>query len=109
MSKKKNKFKKSKKQQADNITSSQSINIANPDCEPIIERESRETVQAKTEAPDVYQTDEYAHVKKDIRKILIIMLIIVIVLIGIYLLSLKTSFLTNFGNWTYKLLNIQTL
>lgn len=57
--------------------------------------------------PDIYMSDKYDHVKKDIKKILIIMLSIFIILFGVYYLSLKTTYLASIGDWIYKILNIQ--
>lgn len=109
MSKKKNKFKKSKKRQLETISvsnhTSKNMNETGdllPDdhesiSQPIID-----------EKPDVYKTDKYDHVKTDIKKILIIMSIILLALIVIYFIGLKTSFLGTFGDWIYKILNIST-
>lgn len=108
MSKKKNKFKKNKKQQVENVpAANRPVDIANPISEPIADNFDIQQKINNDEKPDVYKTDKYDHVKKDIKKILIIMLIIVLALFGTYLLSFKTSFLGTFGNWVYELLNIQ--
>ena len=57
---------------------------------------------------EVYLSEEYKHVKIDIRKILIVMAIIVIVLFGVYYLDLKYGLLKDFGDYIYKISNIQS-
>jgi len=112
MSKKKNKFKK-KKHHQQNIVAPQieSVKIASQENEPAKEIENNSPTPALPEIPkehESYSSDKYAHVKTDIKKILIIMAIIFLILIGIYILSFKTTFLNTFGDWVYKILNIQT-
>jgi len=53
--------------------------------------------------------DKYGYVRKDIKKILIIMTILVLLLIVSLFVELKTDLFKDFGNWIYKVLNIQTL
>lgn len=109
MSKKKNKFKKNKKRQiAENIAAPvRTVELQNPITEPVAEQTISAPTPAAADGSDAYHTDKYDHVKNDIKKILVIMLIIILVLIGVYILSLKTEILTTFGNWVYKILNIQ--
>ena len=110
MSKKKNKFKKKKAHRLGAIAvSTQAVEIANPISESLEESfDHAPSPVIQEEKPDAYKTDKYAHVKVDIKKILIIMAIIILVLFGVYVLSLKTTILDSFGNWIYKILNIQT-
>lgn len=51
--------------------------------------------------------EEFKYVRGDVKKILVLMAIIVLLLIGLYYLDIKTSYLANLGNWFYKILNIQ--
>lgn len=51
---------------------------------------------------------EFQHVRGDIQRILLLLAIIVLVLIGLYFIDIKTSYLSNTANWFYKILNIQT-
>lgn len=109
--KKNNKFKKKKHQFINASTSfKQTANISSDDGETEVTKENidLEEIEAKDEKEEFYQTDQYAHVKKDIQKILIIMSSIIIVLFGVYYLSLKTSYLNVIGDWIYKVTNIQT-
>ena len=110
MSKKKNKFKK-KHQTQHNIstplTVEREISPGGEILEEILDNKPAPTDHEAEDLHDVYKTDKYAHVKKDIKKILIIMAIIILALIGIYVLSLKTTIFSTFGNWIYKILNIQ--
>ena len=111
MSKKKNKFKK-KHQAQYNITSPKTtereISPGGEILEEILDNKPAPTDHELEDIHDAYKTDKYDHVKKDIKKILIIMAIIIVVLIGIYILSLKTTILTSFGDWVYRILNITT-
>ena len=52
--------------------------------------------------------NEYAYVKKDIKKILLIILSLVVILIAVYIVDLKTTLLSSFGDWIYRILNITT-
>ena len=109
MSKKKNKFKK-KHQAKHNIPSApnETEKIVSPEGELLEEvLDKRPDPVEPEDMDDVYKTNKYDHVKKDIKKILIIMGIIILALIGIYILSLKTTFFNSFGDWIYKILNIQ--
>lgn len=108
MSKKKNKFKKKKTHQLNNVlTSNQAVDLANPISESLEENFGDTPRPTEDVKPDAYKTDKYDHVKKDIKKILVIMLIVILLLVVIYILSLRTSFLGTFGNWLYRVLNIQ--
>ena len=109
MSKKKNKFKKNKKHQPENITVERaSIEISNPTGEPLTDSKPSILEPVLDEKEHHYKTDKYDHVKKDINKILIIMFLIVLALVGVYILSLQTTLFDVFGSWVYKVLNITT-
>jgi len=58
---------------------------------------------------DPYDVAEYAHVQKDVKKILIIMISIVVLLFIIYYVSTATSVLTTMGDWLYRVLNIKAI
>ena len=111
MSKKKNKFKK-KHQPHNSITllseKEKTIRPTGDSLDEVLDYDALPVKPAPENLHDVYKTDKYDHVKKDIKKILIIMAIIILALIGIYILSLKTTILSSFGDWVYKILNIQT-
>ncbi len=49
--------------------------------------------------------EKYLHVRKDVNKLLIVLLILAIVLMGIYFIGLKTNILTVVGDWLYKIGN----
>lgn len=57
---------------------------------------------------EIYLSDEYKHVKTDIRKILIVMAIIIIILFGLYFLDRNYGFLGRIGDYIYKISNIQS-
>ena len=50
---------------------------------------------------------EFAYVSRDVKKILTILGIIVLILIGLYFLDIKTSYLASMADWIYRILNIQ--
>lgn len=113
MSKKKNKFKKSKKrhspQQNINTPSRPQTEVSNAiDSRELEENREIQADNVDQEADDFYGTDKYNHVKKDVVKILIIMAAIVLVIVAVYILNSKTTIFTSFGDWVYKILNIQT-
>lgn len=113
MSKKKNKFKRSKHahpqaQVAAPVTNN-AVNLENPEAEPMIQSAvSGAPSSAKPEADDFYSSNQYAHVRRDIKIVLALLVGIIILLFAIYYLGLKTTYLTTFGNWIYRVLNIST-
>lgn len=48
-------------------------------------------------------------ITKDVRMIIFTLLGLAIILTAVKILSLKTGYIDNFGNWLYKVANIQTL
>ena len=75
------------------------------------EPEVVEKVESKI-APMLEETDtekkEYSYVRKDVKKILIVIGSIFVLLFVAYYLSLKTPIFNSMGNWLYNTLNIQT-
>lgn len=63
--------------------------------------ETKKVELSRTPAP------EFAHVRKDVKRILTLLGIIVVVLIGLYLVDAKSHYLATIANWIYKILNIQ--
>lgn len=120
MGKKNKKFQRSKKNKSHpSQISEQQIRIAeinNLETAAVIEpvtnigSELEPEENTKTDSLDetFYKTDKYNYVKKDITKIVIILLAIIIILIGTYYLSQETSVLSQFGDWVYKICHIQT-
>lgn len=51
---------------------------------------------------------EYAYVRRDVKKILIVMSSVIALLIIAFIISNKTSAFNSMGNWLYNTLNIQT-
>jgi hypothetical protein len=78
----------------------------NQTIEPISQED--QTVVKAEEETDHYNTDKYDHVKKDVRKIVIIMASIVIILFAIYFGSLKTNYLNSLGDFIYRISHLQT-
>jgi len=103
MSKQKNKkFKKAKVKVISN-----SIEAITSDVNQTLEV----TATATVKTPDKYidSAAEYAHVRKDVRIILFTILLLAILIVGFYFVSTKTTVFTTFGDWIYKIFNIQTL
>jgi len=65
---------------------------------------------AKSESPAIAQVtlDEYAYVRKDIRMILLTILMLVVLLAAALIINEKTSLLRDFGDWIYRISNFQT-
>lgn len=105
MSKKKSKkFKKIKKQSpVDQMKPAQSgPETSNSE---LIEEIKESKVEDHNEA---YLTKQYDHVRRDIKKVTLIMTLILLSVVGFYFLNDKTPYLTNLGDWIYKVANIQT-
>lgn len=68
------------------------------------------SIKSEVKTPDKYidSAAEYAHVRKDVRIILYTILLLAVLIVGIYLLNTRTTYLTTFGDWIYKICNIQT-
>ena len=108
MSKKNKKFQKKKHKVAPLAPRHQETTLASTSSEVIesVIQDDPAELQEEEKEPDFYETDKYAHVKKDIAKILIIMALIFVILFVAYYLSLRTSIFTSFGDWIYKITNI---
>lgn len=110
----KKKLKKLKKKKI--VQPVQSVSMPSMANENVLETVEREfqvdasVAPTKEENPDdeIYNAEEYKHVKTDIRKILIVMAIILIVLFGVYYIDLKNGFLSQIGDYIYKLSHIQS-
>lgn len=77
--------------------------------EQIVQDPSGSTTTVATEVTSTPSLDEkYLYVRKDIKKILIFVGIIIVLLVGFYFLQTKTSVLNSFGDWIYKITGIQT-
>jgi hypothetical protein len=106
MGKKKNKFKKQ-----------------GPKVQPVTQIERKldqaiatetNTEDVKLETPAIVETDEiailnekYKFVRRDVKKLLIVLGILAVILVGIYIINIKTPFLTTVGDWIYKIGNFQ--
>lgn len=97
MSKKNKKAKKALRQQAmKQIKKEQSVSAQE------VASQNTETVEEKPEA-----SAETVEVRAHIKKILITVGILVLIIVGIYLLNLKSDFILKFGAWLSNSLNIQ--
>ncbi|MCL5410416.1 MAG: hypothetical protein M1324_01025 [Patescibacteria group bacterium] len=114
MSKKKNKkFKKNKPNKGFQKSETTNTFVSS---DPVVSDESIINNQTSTqgdksspiEIDDPYSHNQYDHVKKDVRKIIALIGLIILVFSGIYILGLKTNILSSFGDWVYKIANIQT-
>lgn len=76
----------------------------------IVEEVKEEPKIAKTADAIIPQEEEkeYAYVRKDVKKIVIVMASIIALLIVAFIINSKTSAFYSLGNWLYKALNIQT-
>lgn len=108
----KKKFKKNLKakihQQLQAISSQPSIpekKIAETSVAKVIEPPKQKiSTSAKINAQS---TDEdYSYVKNDLKKIALIYGILLLVLAGIYILSLKTGYVVDISNWLTKILHL---
>lgn len=101
---KKNKKLKKKKQY--NAPAQNSATVT----DPIIEKIKSDVINPapEEEIKGQYEDKEYLYIRKDIRKILTIMLVIILFTIGLYYLDQKTSYLYQAGDWLYKIFNITT-
>lgn len=115
MSKKKNK-KLKKKQRHSGYIAPKAVShpIAAPmpaeeiDVTPDLEEKIEDKVVAQEPKETGYDDPAYRDEKKVVIKILLIILGLVIILIAAYYINLKTTVLSSFGDWVYKILNIQT-
>lgn len=121
MSKKKNKFKKKKTHKPSyttfgNVREQESVvtapvalseTVASP-----TDIASAEIAQPEKLVP-IYEADandpRYKAMRKDVQKILITFACLGVILVGAYFLNSKTTVLDSFGNWIYKIANIQVL
>lgn len=108
MSKKKNKFKKNKRHSAPITSIKRTVSSTNKE-DQLLEKRDDIVLEENTDIGTEDISNEYAHVQKDVKKILIIMSSIMILLAIIYYLSTTTPLLSSLGDWIYKILNIQTL
>lgn len=80
-----------------------------PESEGGIDNAADQTVEkAKKVEEDPYASGQYDHVRKDVKKILFIISILVLIFVAVWLVGAKTNLLTSIGDWIYKIANIQT-
>ncbi len=106
MGKKNKKLKKKKLVVSENIVATeQSIDSSS------ISDTARQVKQRPVASPSTLsdESHEYDHVRKDVIKILLLMLGIVILIVVLYFIGIESNYLTSIGDWFYKILNIKTL
>lgn len=119
MSKKKKKFNKLKKkhlikpnqnhnQQASRITTEQKDKSLEAEIDSLPSESEDDIEESVSGDIPTSIENQYAYVKKDIKRILLIILLLVIILIAIYVMNAKTTLLSSFGDWIYQVLNITT-
>ena len=118
MSKKKFKKKKNKKHSQQNVYSAPkpTVAVAPEISSNVVEEQitTPEIVEEKT--PEAVhdaiipaeEEKEYAYVRRDVKKILIVMGSIIALLIIAFVVNSKTTAFYSMGNWLYNSLNIQT-
>ena len=52
--------------------------------------------------PEAELNAKYAYVRRDVMKLLLVILILAIIFVGIYILGQRTAVLANIGDWIYK-------
>jgi len=113
--KKKKKLKKKKAQKKQQIIQNNSPNAVVQEAESSDAPEKSE-VGVPTESvgkdeniyEEIYKDQRYSYIRKDVVKVLMVLLALIIILIAIYLLDKSYSFLGPVGDWLYKIMNIQT-
>jgi hypothetical protein len=110
MSKKnKKKFKRNKFNQSPTSASSVQESMSDASESDVTAPATEATIKSeKPMADDPYSNNEYDHVRKDVRKILFIISILALIFVAVWLIGTKTGVLTSFGDWIYKIANIQT-
>lgn len=81
---------------------------AEMDVTPELEEKIIEKIEEETPAETGYNDPMYKDEKKVVTQILLIILFLVLILIGVYFLNQKTTILSSFGDYLYRILNIQT-
>lgn len=107
MSKKKNKKFKKTTVASHSTVSAVGENVSN--MQTLSTEKNNQPVIAAEKDNDPYAISilnkKYLHVRKDVKKLLITISILVICLIGAYILGAQTSVLSTIGDWLYKLGN----
>ncbi|MEI8143103.1 MAG: hypothetical protein WCG48_00600 [Candidatus Berkelbacteria bacterium] len=104
MSKKKhNKFKK--KQQAITVKETTQPEAISSGDELIMSKTITKELAVEAEN-EIVNGHDYSYVKKDLKKIGIVLAILVILFVSFYILGIKTNLLNAFGDWIYKILHI---
>lgn len=122
MSKKKNKFKKKKSHKPSYTTFGNIAPTAPAMTEQTVSTESvastaentmSEEIEKKERLVPIYEAEaddpRYKAMRKDVQKILITFACLGVILAGAYFLDSKTTVLDSFGNWIYRIANIQVL
>jgi hypothetical protein len=114
MGKKKNKFKKSHHHHQ---AQPSSVKVSAPQAPEIVVESAQTTVVSPVEAEEKDALDkinrdlehsQYSYVRRDVKKILLFILLMIILLVVAYFINTKTTIFQSFGNWIYKITNIQT-
>lgn len=107
MGKKKNKFKKSHRIEAPVMRVKTTVSTVDTKEDEILDEGiSEKAVEAK---PD-HLTDlnrQYKYVRKDVRKLLMTIGLLVVLFVAAYFVNQQTGLLTSIGNWIYKIGNFQ--
>jgi len=113
--KKKKKLKKSRQSKNKMMSGSRpealgkkSINTPNIISEPEVVENVEGEQEEKNIYEEIYKNQRYSYIKKDVAKVLVVLLILVVLLFAIYFLDKSYSFLKPVGDWLYKIMNIQT-
>ncbi len=72
------------------------------------ELEAAETNNEPTAEAIAAEKKEYAYVRRDVKKILVVLGSIVVLLIIVFYINQKTPLFYSLGDWLYRVLNIQT-
>ncbi|MDO8443948.1 MAG: hypothetical protein Q7S80_00370 [bacterium] len=110
MGKKHNKFKKRQsahQPHAARQETAQPVSTSTQEmADTLVEIKSSELSKAITpEKPDeiALLNEKYAFVRRDVRKLIIVLGSLVLLFVAIYFVNTRTTLLTNLGNWIYKI------
>ena len=110
MGKKKNKkFRQSVRPAAQTETVRETVSTMEPENRTNTPVNTKKTSSDTPVKPDVMieLNAKYAHIRKDVNKLLIVIASLAVIFVGICILGQKTSVLTNIGDWIYKVCNFQ--
>lgn len=74
-----------------------------------VEPKEKKTVAIPEESDSIIDTPTRKLISRDVKMILFTLVGLALVLLAVRVLEIKTDYITTFGNWLYKITNIQTM